>query len=53
MSETINTAVDDSDKYFLQEREHWENLGFDWEDWNATVEKILQHKLAMSRLGKE
>ena len=53
MSEIINAAVDDSDKYFLQEREHWENLGFDWEDWNATVEKILQHKLAMSRLGKE
>ena len=53
MSEIINTAVDDSDKYLLQEQEHWENLGFDWEGWNATVEKILQHKSALSRLGKE
>jgi hypothetical protein len=53
MSEIINTAVDDSDKYFLQERELWENLGFDWEGWNATVEKILQQKSAMSGLRKE
>jgi hypothetical protein len=53
MSEIINTAVDDSDKYFLQKQELWENLGFDWEGWNATVEKILQQKSAMSRSGKE
>ena len=53
MSEISNTAVDDSDKYFLQEQELWENLGFDWEGWNATVEKILQHKSAMSGLRKE
>jgi hypothetical protein len=53
MSEIINTAIDDSDSYFLQERELWENLGLDWEGWNTTVEKILQHKSAMSRPGKE
>jgi hypothetical protein len=53
ISEMINSAVNDSDKYFLQEQELWENLGFDWEGWNATVEKILQQKSAMSRLEKE
>ena len=53
MSETINTTVDDSDRYLLHDQEHWEKLGFDWEGWNATVEKILQHKSALSRLGKE
>jgi hypothetical protein len=53
MSEIINTEVDDSDRYFLQQQEHWENLGFDWEGWNATVAKILQQKSAASPLGQE
>jgi hypothetical protein len=42
MSEMNNTPGDSNDKYFLQEQELWENLGFDWEGWNAAVEKILQ-----------
>ena len=53
MSEMTNTAAEGSDKYFLQEQERWESLGFDWEGWNATVEKILQQKSATSPLGQE
>jgi hypothetical protein len=53
MSEMTNTTAEDSDKYFLQEQELWENLGFDWEGWNATVEKILQQKSAASSLDRE
>jgi len=44
MTDTTNTTVESSDKYFLEERELWDNLGFDWEGWNATVEKILQQQ---------
>ena len=50
---TNNTTTDDNDKYFLQEQELWENLGFDWEGWNATVGKILQHKSAAKPVEQE
>ena len=53
MSEMTNTATEGNDKYFLQERERWENLGFDWEGWNATVAKILQQKSATGPVGQE
>jgi len=53
MRKMTNTAADDSDKYFLQEQELWENLGFDWEGWNATVEKILQQQSATNSNKQE
>jgi hypothetical protein len=53
MSEIINTAVDDSNKYLLHDQERWENLEFDWEGWNATVAKILQQKSAANPFGQE
>ena len=53
MSGIINTEIDDSDKYFLQEQERWENLGFDWEGWNATVAKILQQKSSANPFEQE
>jgi hypothetical protein len=43
-----NLSKESSGKYFLEERELWESLEFDWKDWNATVEKILQQKSAES-----
>jgi hypothetical protein len=46
MSDITNTTAESSDKYFLEEQELWDNLGFDWEGWNATVEKILQQQSA-------
>ena len=46
MSDVTNTTAESSDKYFLEEQELWDNLGFDWEGWNATVEKILQQQSA-------
>ena len=46
MTDIINTSAEGSDKYLLEEQELWENLGFDWEGWNATVEKILQQQSA-------
>jgi len=53
MSDMMDTATESGDKYFLQEQELWESLGFDWEGWNATVEKILQQKPAQSRSEQE
>jgi len=53
MSEMKNTSSESNDKYFLQEQELWENLGFDWEGWNAAVEKILQQKSAASPVDQE
>ena len=53
MSDMTNTTAESSDKYFLQEQELWENLGFDWEGWNQTVEKILQQQSSASSTGKE
>ena len=44
MSDTTDTRPDDDTKYLLVEREMWESLEFDWQDWNATVEKILQQQ---------
>ena len=43
MTDKTDSATADSDKYYLEDRERWENLGFDWQGWNATIEKILQH----------
>jgi len=53
MSDMMDTATESGDKYFLREQELWESLGFDWEGWNATVEKILQQKPAQSRSEQE
>jgi hypothetical protein len=53
MSDITNTTAENSDKYFLEEQELWDNLGFDWEGWNATVEKILQQKSAMNSNKQE
>ena len=44
MSDMTNTNAESNDKYFLEEQELWEILGFDWEGWNAAVEKILQQQ---------
>jgi len=48
MSDMINNSAQSNDKYFLEDRERWEELEFDWESWNATVEKILQQQSAAS-----
>ena len=48
MSDITNTSTESSDTYFLEDRERWEKLGFDWESWNRTVEKILQQQSATS-----
>ena len=53
MTDMTNTKAESSDKYFLEEQELWDNLGFDWEGWNATVEKILQQKSAMNSNKQE
>jgi len=53
INDTMDASTESGDKYFLQEQEIWESLGFDWEGWNATVEKILQQKSAQSRLEQE
>ena len=53
MTNIIKTSAEDGDKYFLQEQELWENLGFDWEGWNATVEKIQQQHSAPNSNKKE
>lgn len=44
MSDMTTSPEENSARFFLQERELWESLEFDWEDWNATVEKILQQQ---------
>ena len=48
MSDMTTSSEESSARFFLQERELWESLEFDWEDWNATVEKILQQQSAQS-----
>jgi len=48
MNDMTNTSAESTDKYFLEEQEIWASLGFDWEDWNATVEKILQQQSVQS-----
>ena len=53
MNDMTNTTAKASDSYFLEEQELWENLGFDWEGWNATVEKILQQQSATNQVRQE
>jgi len=53
MSNMTNPSEESSDKYFLAERELWESLEFDWEDWNATVEKILQQQSTQCPQGPQ
>jgi hypothetical protein len=48
MSNMTNTSAKSSDRYFLEDQERWESLGFDWESWNATVTKILRKQTVMS-----
>ena len=53
INDTMDASTESGDKYFLQEQEIWESLGFDWEGWNATVEKILQQKPVVNPLDQE
>jgi len=46
MSDTNDMIDAGIDKYYLEDRERWENLGFDWQGWNATIEKIMQRQQA-------
>lgn len=48
MSDKTDTATAGSDKYFLEDWERWESLGFDWQGWNATIAKILQQRSVAS-----
>ena len=51
MSNTTNTTItsaNSSGRYFLEDQERWENLGFDWESWNETVSNILRKQTVMS-----
>lgn len=47
MSDETDSATAGSDKYYLEDRERWESLGFDWRGWNATIERILQQRAAV------
>jgi len=53
MSDMTTPSEESSARFFLQERELWESLEFDWEGWNATVEKILQQQPAESPQGQD
>ena len=53
MNDMTNTTAEPNDSYFLEEQELWENLGFDWEGWNATVEKILQQQSSTNQIRQE
>jgi len=48
MSNMANTSAKNNDRYYLEDQERWENLGFDWESWNATVRTILRKQTVMS-----
>jgi hypothetical protein len=48
MNDKTDSAAAGSDKYYLEDRERWESLGFDWAGWNATIEKILRRRAAAS-----
>ncbi len=48
MSNMTNTSAKGSDRYFLEDQERWESLGFDWKSWNATVTKILRKQTVLS-----
>ena len=53
MNDMTNTTAESSDRYFLEDQEHWEKLGLDWQSWNRTVEKILQQHSMASSIGPE
>jgi hypothetical protein len=53
MSNINNSRVEDDDRFFLEEQELWENLGFDWEGWNESVEKVLKLQAAMKPKKQE
>jgi hypothetical protein len=55
MRDTTDIADAGIDKFYLEDRERWENLGLDWEGWNATIEKIRQRQQAedAAMAGKE
>ena len=53
MNDMKNTTAEANDNYFLEEQELWENLGFDWEGWNATVEKILKQQSTTNQVRQE
>ena len=53
MNDMTNRTAEAIDSYFLEEQELWENLGFDWEGWNATVEKILKQQSATNQVRQE
>jgi hypothetical protein len=48
MNDKTDSAAAGSDKYYLEDRERWEKLGFDWAGWNATIEKILRQRAKKS-----
>ena len=52
MSNKTDSATVGSDKYFLEDWERWESLGFDWQGWNATIAKILQQR-SKARTGEQ
>ena len=48
MSDKTDHATESSARYYLEDPERWESLGFDWAGWNATIEKILRRRTAKS-----
>lgn len=48
MSDKTDSATESSAKYYLEDPERWEKLGFDWAGWNATIAKILKRRAAKS-----
>ena len=48
ITKTTAESSDDNNKYFLEEQELWDNLGFDWEGWNTSVEKMLYRQSVMN-----
>ena len=48
MNDKTDAATAGSAKYYLEDPERWESLGFDWAGWNATIEKILQRRATKS-----
>ena len=53
MNDMTNSSEESTDRYFLEEQEIWESLGFDWKGWNATVEKILQQQSTQNTQGQD
>ena len=44
MNDRTDNSAQRNDSFFLDDQERWESLGFDWQGWNSTVEKILQRQ---------